>query len=116
VANVELEHHDVRTQGRFGGRRHHLFGRTQERQVILVIGIAVLVAMLGVSVGLAVCASVVARRSDDMLDLEIVNALEPPHLADEPALTTRRFARDPAGRPIAAPHAEPPRRASVAHR
>jgi len=71
--------------------------------VILIIGIAILAAMLVLSVGLALCASLVARRSDDGLEVAVVNALEPPLLADEPAVTTRRFARDPAGRPIAEP-------------
>ena len=84
--------------------------------MIVVIGIAVLVAMLGLSIGFAVCAAVVARRSDDAFEPNYVNALEPPPLADEPALVTRRFARDPSGRPIAAPRPEPPRRSSVAGR
>ena len=70
--------------------------------------------MLGLSVGLAVCAAVVARRSDDAVDVEVVNALEPPRLADEPMLTTRRFARDPGAGRSPRPHAESPRRASVA--
>jgi hypothetical protein len=71
--------------------------------VILIVGIAVLVGMLGLSIGLAFCAAVVGRRADAAMEPELVRALEPPPLADEPALVTRRFARDPAGRPIAAP-------------
>ena len=82
---------------------------------MILVGIIVLVAMLGLSVGLAVCAAVVARRSDEATDLEYRNALEPPRLADEPALVTRRFARDPSGLPIAAPRGEPSR-PSVASR
>ena len=74
--------------------------------MILIIGIVTFAVMLALSVGFAVCASVVARRSDD--------ALEPHRLADEPALMTRRFARDPSGRPIAAPRPQPRRRPSVA--
>jgi hypothetical protein len=82
--------------------------------VILILGIAVLAVMLGLSVGLAVCASILARRSDEAVEDAVLEALAPVPLADEPALTTRRFARDPDGRPIAAPRREPPRTPSVA--
>jgi hypothetical protein len=83
--------------------------------VILAVGIIVLVAMLGLAVGLAVCAAIVARRSDEAFEPEYGNALEPPRLADEPAVVTRRFARDPDGRPIAAPRGEPPRPSVASH-
>ena len=84
--------------------------------MVLAVGIIVLVAMLGLAVGLAVCAAIVARRSDEAMEPVYRNALEPPRLSDEPELVTRRFARDPSGKPIAAPRGEPPRRPSVASR
>ena len=76
--------------------------------MILVIGIAVLVGMMALSVGLAFCAALVARRSDEAVEAELGRKLAPPPLADEPVLPARRFARDPHGRPIAAPRPHEP--------
>jgi hypothetical protein len=76
--------------------------------VILVIGIAVIAGMVALSVGLAFCAALVARRSDDVLEGEVGRRLAPPPLPDEPVLPARRFARDPQGRPIAAPRPNQP--------
>jgi hypothetical protein len=76
--------------------------------VVLIAGIAVVVMMVAVSAGLAFFAALVAGRSDDAADLELSRRLVPPALDEEPFLAARRFARDPHGRPIAAPHpAEP---------
>jgi hypothetical protein len=76
--------------------------------VILVIGIAVIVGMVVLSVGLAFCAALVARRSDDSVEADLGRRLAPPPLPDEPVLPARRFARDPQGRPIAAPRPHEP--------
>jgi hypothetical protein len=80
--------------------------------VILIVGIAVLAMMVALSVALAFAAAVVARRSDLALEPELARALAPPRLPDEPLVPARRFARDPTGRPIAAPHDASPAHAA----